>query len=171
MVRSLGLAFGFVLLFLLIGPSRELLFPTGPRAQVVKTVQTDGAVAAARATAAYQVVVPHGLPAGWRPTSVRVDTGTSAGGSSASLHLGYVTPSERYVALEQGDAADFVASVLGEGVRPLPAVDIAGQPWQQSRTRVGELALSRTTDGRSVVVTGSAGLAELRALAASLGAG
>jgi len=171
MGRSLGLVFGFVVLFLLIGPARELIFPTGPNRTAVKTVDPGPQISAAREVAAYQVVAPRGLPAGWRVTSARVDTGRSAGSSSATLHLGYVTPGERYLALAEGDAAGFVAAQLGKGAEPLPAVDVAGARWQQWRTSAGELALSRTAAARGLLLTGSASLDELRAFAASLAAG
>lgn len=171
MGRSLGLVLGFVLLFLLIGPTRELIFPTGPHGTAVKTVDAAASVSAARQIAAYRVLAPRGLPAGWRPTSARIAVAPSAGGSSATLHLGYVTPAERYLGFEEGDAAGFAAAVLGSGAGSLPPVDVAGQPWQQWRTAAGELALSRTAGGRSVVLTGSATLDELRTFAASLVAG
>lgn len=171
MARSLGLVFAFVLLFLLIGPSRQLIFPTGPNGTAVKTVDAAASVSAARQIAAYPVLGPRGLPAGWRATSARIAVAPSAGGSSATLHLGYVTPTERFLGLEEGDAAGFVAAQLGKGARPLPAVDVAGQPWQQWRTAAGELALSRAAAGASVVLSGSATLDELRAFAASLAAG
>lgn len=168
MARSLGLVFGFVLLFLLIGPSRQLILPTGPQGTAVKTVDAAASVAAARQLAAYPVLGPRGLPATWRPTSARVALAPSADGSSATLHLGYITPAERFLGLEEGDAVGFVAAVLGKGAGPLPPVEVAGQPWQQWRTAAGELALSRTAAGRGVVLTGSATLDELRTFAASL---
>lgn len=171
MARSLGLVFGFVLLFLVIGPARELIFPTGPNRTAVKTVDPGPQISAVREVAGYQVAVPRGLPAGWLATSARVDTGGSAGRSSATLHLGYITPGGRYLGLEEGDAAGFVAAQLGKGATPLPPVDVAGQPWQQWRTSGGELALSRTAAGRGIVLTGSASLDELRDLAASLASG
>lgn len=170
MARSLGLVLAFVLLFLLIGPSRELIFPTGPHGTTVKTVDAAAQVAAARQAAAYPVLAPRGLPAGWRPTSARVARAPAAAGSSATLHLGYVTPRDRYLALEEGDAAGFAAGQLGKGATSLTEVEVAGQPWQQWRKASGELALSRTAEGRGVVLSGSADLAELRAFAASLAA-
>ena len=171
MARSLGLVLGFVLLFLLIGPTRELIFPTGPHRTAVKTVDAAQQVAAAREVAAYPVLAPRDLPAGWRPTSARYAAAPAAAGSSVTLHLGYVTPRERYLALEEGDAAGFVAGTLGKGAQRLPDLDIGGQPWQQWRTAAGELALSRTAGGRSVVITGSAGLDEVRTFAGSLRTG
>ncbi len=168
MARSMGLVLGFVLLFLVIGPSRELIFPTGSHGTRVKVVDAAGQISAAREVAAYPVAAPRGLPARWRPTSARITVAPDAAGSSATLHLGYVTPRERYLALEQGDAAGFVPRALGKGASPLPAVQVADHPWQQWRTAAGELALTRTAEGRSIVVTGSAGLAELVAFAGSL---
>jgi hypothetical protein len=171
MARSLGLVLGSVVLILLIGPTRELIFPTGPHGTAVKTVDISRQVAAAREAAAYPVLAPRGLSARWRPTSARITVAPSAGGSSATLHLGYVTPRARYLALEEGDATGFVADQLGRGPRPLPTVEIGGSPWQQWRTASGELALTRTAQGRSVVLTGSAALDELRELAGSLATG
>lgn len=171
MARSLGLVFGFVVLFLVIGPARELIFPTGSNGTAVKTVDPGRAISAAREGAAYAVLAPRGLPAGWRATSARIETGRSAGSSSAALHLGYVTPAERYLGLAEGDAAGFVATRLGKGASPLPPVDVAGERWQQWRTSAGELALSRTAERRNVVLLGSATLDELRSFAAALAPG
>lgn len=171
MVRSLGLVFAFVLLFLVIGPARQTIFPSGPNRTAVKTVDTARQVTAARQVASYAVLAPRGLPAGWHATSVRVDYAPTAGGSSATLRLGYVTPEQHFAGLAEGDAAGFVATELGKGAQPLPAADVSGEPWQQWRTAADELALSRTTGRRSVVVTGSATLEELRALAAALATG
>lgn len=175
MVRSLGLVLGFVLVLLLIGPARQLILPTGSNATSIKTVDTAGAIAAARSSAGYPLLAPSGLPPSWRPTSARNGGGSALGGSGTTLHLGYVTPRRQYLDFEESDAPGFVSDQLsgGGGKTPqsLAPVEIDGTRWQQWRTATGQLALSQTAGRRSVVITGSAGLDELRTFAAALRTG
>lgn len=151
MGRSLVLVIGFSLFVLLLNPARQLLFPSGSRAEAVKTVDYADQTAAAKKVSS-DALVPNGLPSSWRATSVRFEP------TPLSLHIGFVTPADKYAALEEttGDASSLLRAL---GVR-------GGGPERQ--TKKGEIALVITHGRATAVVTGSAGLVELRALAASL---
>ena len=166
MVRSLLVVGGVTLLVLLVGASRQLLFPSGDSAQRIRLVDYSNEVAAARRLAPGEILAPSGLPSGWRATSVRLDPH----GSAVDLHLGFVTPAEKYAELEEstGEAEEFVQNRLDKGSSVLAPTTIAGVRWDQRRTANGELALLRTSGRATIIVTGNAGIAELHTLAASL---
>jgi hypothetical protein len=85
-------------------------------------------------------------------------------------HLGFLTPSEAYVGLEQtdGEFAPAVGKLL-EDLRPTRSVDVAGQRWQVHEGDGRDAALVRTGTGVTTVVVGSAGIEELTTFAAALG--
>lgn len=168
MVRSLGLVLAFILLLFLISPSRELLFPTGANRTAVRVVDPAGQVAAARRGADYPVLAPAGLGRSWRATSSRLLPAPGAPGGTVGLHIGYVTPAGRYAELAESDGTDLLRRELGVSPTALPPVTVNGRPWRQWRTSRSELALTYADRQRTVVVTGSAGLPELRRLVASL---
>ncbi|HVB26482.1 MAG TPA: DUF4245 domain-containing protein [Mycobacteriales bacterium] len=158
MVRALFLVAAFAVATLLISPARTLLFPGNrPAVQVVGYADQ---VLAAREFSRDPIWAPTGLGPGWRATSAR-DSG--GGGAPTTLHIGFVTPSGQYAALEEtdGPAGPFLATVLG-------TVAVAGSAWVRHPGVDGATALVRTVHGVTLVVQGTAGLAELRALAASL---
>jgi Protein of unknown function (DUF4245) len=134
--------------------------------QVVRDVDYPAALAEARAQATYDVLGPDPLPAGWGISSAR----TEADGASVRWHVGMVTSSQEYAALEQSDGDP--TALLGDvaaGARSAGNVDVAGHQW---RRLVGgdpeERALIRSADDITVLVAGSASWGELRRLAASL---
>jgi hypothetical protein len=125
------------------------------------------AVVAARQTASYDVLAPVSLPPGWRATSARTDTE----GGVVEWHLGLVTASEEYAAVEQSDRrpARVFVDRFAEGARPAGEEDVSGVAWRRVEGGDPEpRALVRTDDGVTVVVAGSASWAELADLAASL---
>jgi hypothetical protein len=167
MVRSLGLIMLITVVILLLGPGRRLIFP-GDQAQPVPHASYGGNVRAAGQIAHRGFLAPSGLPDGWRSTSARNSTDPQA---PATLHIGFVTPRHEYAGVEEssGRAEPFLADKLGTGAeRRRGTVDIGGQTWQRRTDSRGEAALTRTAGGLTTVVTGSAGLAELRTLAGSL---
>lgn len=161
MVRSLGLVMIFVALVFFIGR------PSGSNEQRVRIADYGDAVRSARTVAAYQVIAPEGLPAGWRATSARVIPAGARG--SAGLHIGFVTPTERYAALEESDgpSEDVILRVLGRPAE-LNGVSIGGQTWRQFRAEDGGVSLVRTYGPATVIVTGTARLDEASTLAGSL---
>ena len=121
--------------------------------------------------ARYPVVAPAGLPLSWAPVSSGVALGGANGPGTATWQLGYVTPSGMLASVEQSDAAAaaFIRRMTNSGT-PQPPVRIAGLVWRASANPGrGQRSLYLTRPGGStIIVTGNASWAELRALAASL---
>jgi hypothetical protein len=132
----------------------------------VRTIDYSDDLAAARDLAPYTVLSPRGLSDGWRATSVDLEETDE----EVTWHLGYLTPSEAYVGLEQtdGEFAPAVGKLL-EDLRPTRSVDVAGQRWQVHEGDGRDAALVRTGTGVTTVVVGSAGIEELTTFAAALG--
>lgn len=132
----------------------------------VHVIDYRAALASAKRAAPYPVLAPEGLPGHWRPTSV--DYRRDAQGD-AVWHLGFVTPSGAYAAVEQSDAdrATAVAAAVPGG-QPDGDAAVGGHPWQRyqgDRYR----GLAEQTGSAVTVVTGSASYGELTQLAQALG--
>lgn len=122
----------------------------------------------ARATAHYQVLVPTGLPHGWRATSA-ADTHEPDG---SVLRVGYVTPHDGAVQLVESDrpAAALLATELGADARTGGDVRVAGHLWQAyPLVHKVDRALTWTEGNRTVIIVGRAPDADLVRLAESLG--
>lgn len=117
----------------------------------------------------YELLVPTDLPEGWRPTSVRTNAGSVQAGDPVTLEIGWLTPEEEYAGYVVSDdlAAAAVADVL-QGATADGSEQVSGQTWERLDTLRGEMALTRTADGATLVVTGSAPEEELTTLAGSL---
>ncbi|MGL5857352.1 MAG: DUF4245 domain-containing protein [Angustibacter sp.] len=159
MVLSLGVVLSIVLLLLLLVPRVNSV--TQPPVDVGL-----GARAAAERVS-FTPSQPRGLPAGWRPTSVR--TARSSAGV-LMWHVGYQTPSGQYAAVQQGIDAPFewvraqVNRAPRQGDQP-----VDGAVWQRwVRTDKVQNSLVRIRDRVTTVVTGTAPFDELALLAASL---
>jgi hypothetical protein len=135
----------------------------------VRTVDPSTTVQLAAARAGYPVLVPDGLGEDYLVTSARTDAGNAGEGDPVTLEIGYLTPAEEYAGFVVSDdpRADAVASVL-DGAREQGTVDLGGQTWTRSTTEKDETALSRESDGVTVVVTGSASDDELEDVAAAV---
>ena len=135
----------------------------------VREVDPASTVQLAAARAGYPVVAPAGLPEGYRPTSARTDAGGADAGDPVTLEIGYLTPSAEYAGFVVSDdaRADAVDDVL-DGAQQQGSVDLGGQAWTRGTTERGETALSRTADGVTVLVTGSASDEELETVAGSV---
>lgn len=157
MVRSLVLVLAAVLAVVLLVPR-----PDEPVRQPV-----DVAVVAQAAAAADAPYAVPDVPDGWSPTSARFDP--SGPGGVATWHVGYLTPSQRYAGLEiaAGASPKWLREQTSNG-RVTGTQAVAGATWQQLLSDDGSrrsLVLER--DGVTTVVTGSASLDELAALAAA----
>jgi hypothetical protein len=145
-----------------------------PRAdkETLPQVDPSSAAMAMRLTAPYVSYAPVGLPAGWRATSSRL----SGGKGPVAWHLGYLTPSDQYAALEESDerpAAGFVARMTNvDSLNPASLVgtrQVAGTTWNEyHRTDKRQNSLVRQLPTVTLVVTGTASYDELAVLAASL---
>ena len=127
---------------------------------------------AARAAEPFAVLAPTGLPATWTLTSAYYNP---AGSGPAEWHLGYLTPSGGYASLEQ--TSESFAGYLSDqhsNASQESAVQIAGatpSEWQRytGTAPAGLRTLLYAQDGKStVIVAGSAPLADLETLAAAL---
>ena len=135
----------------------------------VREVDPSNTVRLAATRAGYPLLVPIGLPEGYRPTSARTDAGEAADGESVTLEIGYLTPAEEYAGFVVSDdpRARPVATVLDDASQE-GTVDVGGRSWTRGTTQRGETVLSREADGVTVLVTGSASDAELEAVAAAV---
>lgn len=131
-------------------------------------VDYQGHALALRASAPYTSHTPQGLPAGWRPTSSRLTGAT--GGGPVSWHVGFVTPSDEYAALEESDenADAFIARMTNRKVAT-GVQQVSGAPWQRYyREDKKQRSLVRRLPGVTLVVTGTASYDELAVLAGAL---
>src|SRR4051794_33574926 len=135
----------------------------------VQTVDPSSSVQLAASRASYPLVVPTGLPKGYRPTSARTDAGRARQGDPVTLQIGYVTPSTRFAGFVESDdpRADALTAVL-DGARQRGTLDVGGTSWTRSTTRRGETALWTRSGPVTVLVSGSAPEAELAAVAGSV---
>lgn len=159
MVLSLGvilLAAGLVYLFI---PHNDDQTPA------VERVDYRVELITARRAAPYPVAAPQGLPASWKPTSVRYE-----GDRSEKWHLGFHDPDGHYVAVEQstGRRAVFVDEATQGSEATGGTEKIDGREWARySGGRYDALVL-KGDDGETTVVTGTAPFARLTTMAKAL---
>jgi Protein of unknown function (DUF4245) len=135
----------------------------------VRTVDPSSTVRLAASHAAYQLVVPSGLPKGYRPTSVRTNAEQAGRGAPVTLQIGYVTPSGQYAGFAESDDvdADAVTGLLA-GAAAKGTVEVDGAAWTRSATRRGETVLWQRSGSLTVLVSGSASERELETVVGSL---
>ncbi|MFD0685055.1 DUF4245 domain-containing protein [Actinomadura fibrosa] len=149
------------------------IFLITPRSheEVLPTVDYGSQLWAMRNDAPYTSYAPEGLPAGWRPTSSRLNGLDGSGRKPVAWHLGFVTPSDEYAALEQSNekASEYVPRMTNNK-NPIGTQQVAGVTWTKYYRKDKKAnSLARTLpDGVSLVVTGTASYEELAVLAASL---
>jgi len=170
-LRDMGLSLGVVLVGVLLF---AVFLPRGGSA--VKVVDVTQPVNQFARHSPYETLAPRGLPAVWKPTSVRaVSPGASpAGANVAEISIGYVVDvsPRTFARLDETNAPDGVDRILGE--RPVTStVTIAGQAWGSRPDDSGHNALTRTTGGATIIVSdgggkGGATMAQLSELAAAL---
>ena len=135
----------------------------------VREVAYEQELAGARERAGYAVVAPVGLDDGWRATSVRL---TEAGEDKTWWHMGWLSPQERYVGLEQSDDdREDLLEELFAATREDGSSTVAGERWDRLRETgddPADRALVRTVEGVTIVVLGSGAYEDLEAFAASL---
>jgi hypothetical protein len=106
------------------------------------------------------------LPAGWRPTSSRVDAPSGEGRSPVTLSIGYLTPSEHFAQLVISDRP---AGRVLQDAAPGATGDAGGPAgFQRYKTARGEPALVAARGAVTILVTGDASVAELTLLARSV---
>jgi hypothetical protein len=165
MIRSLGLVLLAVLVVTLIGPARTLLLARTPR--IITVGYREDVLGAHRLAPAAQLLQPAPAPSGWRATSARV---TGGGGAPVRLHIGFYTADRQYAALEEtnGPARPFLHGLLDGVAGRSGRLPVAGRTWAEVTGRNGQRGLLRTAGGVTVLLTGTAGWADLARLAAVL---
>jgi Protein of unknown function (DUF4245) len=162
MVRSLSLVLVVVAVVFLLTLRDE------PK-EKVQRVDYSQELQAARRAATYDVVAPVNLGDRWKATSARGDNE----GGAVTWHIGFVTPDDRYAAIEQSDgpASAFIDDFV-EGATKAGTAQVSGAPWQRLDGGKPEArALVLRGSGVTTLVTGSASFTELRQLAAALRGG
>jgi Protein of unknown function (DUF4245) len=163
MVRSLGVLVIVVAVTLIFVP--ELLHPN--KSERFQAADYSDYVAGFQQVTGLSALVPTGLAKPWYANAGSL----KYSGKTAHLHIGWVTPNKEYAALEEsnGPASSFVTAVIGApGLKVTGTQLINGSVWSRSVSAQGEGSLTRTTNGITVVITGSASLAQQEQLAASL---
>lgn len=159
MVRSMAVVLAVVFALVLLA--------WRPQPEAITVIDPAPVVDRAAAQAPFAVVAPDGLAGGWRSTSARWQA-TGASGDDLVLHIGYVTPEDAYaqVSLSADASPRYLAEQTDDAIMT-GSQDIAGVAWQRWEAD-GRRSLVRIADGRTTVVSGSAGWEELIALASSL---
>jgi Protein of unknown function (DUF4245) len=142
-----------------------------PHAAEPVTVSYRADLARLTRLAPYPAVAPRGLPASWQPVGSGLAVGGANGAGTVTWRLDYATPHGLLASLEETNAgaAAFVSRMTNNGTALAPS-SVNGRTWNVSATPArGQRSLYLTSPaGFTVVVTGNAGWAELRQLAASL---
>jgi hypothetical protein len=162
LVRDIALSLGVLLVPLLL-----LMAFCRPTERELPTVDPSRTYQAAKAEAKFPVLVPSGLPVGWRATNAALNR---LDGGALTVRVSYLTPGDRFVQLVQSDAdsEDLIVDELGAG-KIQGTNEIRGEQWQRySGRRDGETALVRLGPESTVLATGDATVNELTALASAL---
>jgi hypothetical protein len=133
----------------------------------VKPVDYRIELVTAQRAASYPVLAPQGLAQGWKPTSVSFDRQ-----KGEAWHLGFLDPDRRYVAVEQSTQprGKYVPAVTQQAKNTGRTELVNGEPWQRWEGEKYD-ALVREEANWTTVVTGSAPMASLRAMAEALESG
>lgn len=158
MVVTLGLVVGVVVLRSI---NRDELSVEPDRVDYLATVRS-------LQDSGEQPVYPRSLPDGWTATSVRVEPGPGF-----SWRVGILTDDERFVGVADSvrSARDLVAEHVDENARTDSPVRIDGalaEVWAAYSDSGGDHALAAQVGDRTVLVYGSASVADLQAVVRSL---
>ncbi|WP_309505567.1 DUF4245 domain-containing protein [Streptomyces phytophilus] len=129
-------------------------------------VAYDQELGQARRAAPFPVAAPVGLPDDWRANSV---TYRGTGDHGTTWHLGFVTPDDEYVAVEQGSKkADAFIRKVTQQARPTgESRQVAGEEWAHYRGKAYD-ALVNKGDGVTTVVTGTGSVQQMERMASAL---
>ena len=132
----------------------------------VKVVDPAATVSSARAAVTWPVLVPN-LPDTWRCTSARIGAAADA---EPIVHLGYLSPSTKYVGIEQSatKVTSFVHDAVVGGQRS-GTMSINGQVWQRYVSPDGiQKSLVQISHGATYVLNGQADWPEIETFVKSL---
>ncbi|SOB82300.1 Protein of unknown function [Streptomyces sp. 1331.2] len=145
-----------------------LFLPHDADSDPVHVVEFKVAAATAKRAAPYPLLAPEGLPDKWRATSVSYRPADQNNGKGNAWHLGFVTPSGQYAAVEQSDAPrDSLLSDKVAGGQPDGTSEVAGRTWDRVQGEKAR-ALTAPTGSGTTLLTGTASYEELAELAQAL---
>jgi hypothetical protein len=159
MVRSMAVV--------LVVVAAILLVTWRPKPDAVKPVDPATAVTLATLQKDFPPLIPQGLPSGWVITSARFEPTAKSSGRPV-FHLGYVTPSGQYAQVEESTAisSGFLDESTDHGVVG-GTRQVDGHAWQYWSGDQRQ-SLVNVDATHAVVVSGTGGVDEVSALAASL---
>lgn len=137
----------------------------------VRVIDPTQSIEAAQTLAPFEVVVPVGLPPTWRPTSARYERPEASSVPNAAVwHIGFVTPTDAYAAVDQADGEPSVLlKALLPGARDAGPGVGAFSGWERWVDASGDRqAYVLAGPASTVVVHGTADDSELATLEASL---
>jgi hypothetical protein len=158
----------------LLGAAVIIVAVPAPHAAQPVTIGYAGDLARLARLAPYPAVAPAGLPASWQPVSSGLAVGGANGPGTVTWYLGFMAPDGTLAALDESNAsaAAFVRRMTNDGnpYSALAPARLDGQAWRPVSTPArGQRSMYLTSAaGFTVVVTGNATWAELRALASAL---
>jgi len=133
----------------------------------VEAVDYVTAVKAARGDADFEVLAPASLPEGWTATTVRYESG-----ERGQWHLGVLTDEDEYIGLEQsGIGTQRAIERFAPKTEAKGKTTVGGMSWQVRQSDRGENTLVREDGDITIILTGTADLAVIKAYAATLTAG
>ena len=134
----------------------------------VRTVDYRPVAQQARTARTLFVFTPDPMPAGWRATSV-----SYVPGRAPTWHLGMLTDQGSYVGIEESLATeqDVVEKFVDPDAERGAKVRLRGLTWRVWTDRGGDYALVLSTRKQTVLVGGSAGEKDVRALVGRLSLG
>ncbi|WP_234322694.1 DUF4245 domain-containing protein [Streptomyces sp. NRRL S-350] len=145
-----------------------LFLPHDADSDPVHVVEYKVAAASAKRAAPYPLLSPDGLSDKWRATSVSYRPADQSNGKGNVWHLGFVTPSGQYAAVEQSDAPrDSLLADKVAGGEPDGTSEVAGHAWDRVRGEKAR-ALATQTGSGTTLLTGTASYEELAELAQAL---
>lgn len=130
------------------------------------TIDPRSTIEEAQSAGLFPVAVPRDLGADWHASSASFRR-EAAG---ATLRIGYVDPDDNGLQLVESSVppATLLAAELGTAAKPLDTYRSDARVWRLFDGRPGEQALVLAETGRTIVVVGKTGTANLETLASAL---
>ena len=145
--------------------------PGGPSGGTVLSTDVQAQFDTAGRVSGFPVVVPKGIPAAWNGSSFTITPPPGTPDAPPTVRGGWVTPDGAYISLIESSGAptEVLSAELGQtsGVTT-GSVTAGGATWTISPGVRNESAWSRTENGVTLLITGSASTADFTTLAATL---
>jgi uncharacterized protein DUF4245 len=146
--------------------------PGGPEVDPnsAPTVDVGEKLRGAAASAGFPIRQP-AVPTSWHPNSSGSGPVGSGAAASIVVRVGWITQDGRYVQLSQSGGTEREVVVAETGAAdpaPTGTVEAGGHDWTTYPARRDETAWVTELDGVTLLITGNAGEAEFRTLAAAV---